>query len=82
MIVRKRCPYTGVVNFYSDAEPHMALGSIAAVGRKAVSAGYAWRSYSDDRDGGAALDFDVAERSLLKRIAHLDRTPEALVAGE
>lgn len=81
MIVRKRCPYTGVVNFYSDSEPHMALGSIAVMSRSQISNGYAWRSYSDDRGGGAALDFDVAERSLLQRIAQLDRS-QAIVAGE
>ena len=33
MLIKRRCPHTGVVNFFSHAEPHMAVGSI--VPRKA-----------------------------------------------
>lgn len=71
MIVRRRCPYTGVINFYSDAEPHLPLGSIAVCGRSA-DVRYAWRAYSDDKPGGAAPDLAAAEQRLLQRIVGCD----------
>ena len=28
LLSRKRCPHTGVVNLFIEAEPHLAIGSV------------------------------------------------------
>lgn len=64
MITKRRCPHTGVLNFYERAEPLLAIGSVTA---GADSAHYVWRSYSDDQEAGVARDSAVAE--ILVRVA-------------
>ena len=65
MLLSKRCPYTDVVNFYDDAEPHMAIGSITKCGTSAARDGYAWRFYAaDEARSGHAPDAWSAERNL------------------
>jgi hypothetical protein len=65
MLLSKRCPFTDVVNFYDEAEPHFALGSITKCGTMAGAAGYTWRFYAaDDARCGHAPDAPSAERNL------------------
>ena len=65
MLLSKRCPYTNVVNFFDDAEPHIAIGSITRCGTAATTGGYAWRFYADERPlSGHTADASSAERSL------------------
>ncbi|MEQ1647119.1 MAG: hypothetical protein ABL898_00915 [Hyphomicrobiaceae bacterium] len=85
MIVRKRCPHTGVVNFYFDSEPYLPVGSVSLCGTSAQNSSYTWRSYGDDFDAdaltaGRARDARTAERNLLDSLAHLTRVPEAALA--
>lgn len=59
MLSRKRCPHTGVVNFFVDADPYLPVGSAIRIGR---SSGYHWRFYSDPcAAGGAAPNLKSAE---------------------
>lgn len=73
MITKRRCPYTGVVNFYEKAEPLLAVGSVSA---GAKPAHYVWRSYMDDQEAGVAGDISVAEAYLRDAIARAN-TPGA-----
>jgi hypothetical protein len=62
MLSRKRCPHTGVVNFFLDADPHLAIGSIIKTGG---STGYQWLYYTDPCAAtGTERDLKSAERRL------------------
>ena len=67
---KSRCPHTGVVNFFSEAEPLLAIGSVAETNE---AAGYAWRCYVGDEAGGLAPDMSLAEACLRKAIASAER---------
>ena len=59
MLSKRRCPHTGVVNFFFATDPHLAVGSIV----KAEGTGYLWRCYTDPCTGvGSAADMKTAER--------------------
>ena len=60
MLSMRRCPHTGVVNFFFAADPHLAVGSIV----KAERAGYLWRYYSDPCIAGSETNLKEAERRL------------------
>ena len=66
MITKRRCPHTGVVNFYEKTEPLLAIGSVSAA---AEPAHYVWRTYSDDQEAGVTRDFLAAEVLLRNAIA-------------
>jgi hypothetical protein len=61
LLVTKRCPHTGVTNFYSDDDPHCALGSIA----QRAGMGFTWRCYLGGPElSGRAPDIQTAEARL------------------
>jgi len=63
MLSKRRCPHTGVVNFYFADDPHLSVGSVV----KADRAGYLWRCYTDPCAGtGAATDIKAAEARLVE----------------
>ena len=64
MITKRRCPHTGVVNFYEKTEPLLAIGSVT---EGAEPARFIWRSYLDAPKAGVARDSTVAE--VLLRVA-------------
>ncbi len=66
VLSKKRCPYTGVVNFYTAADPLLAVGSVTEAG---ASARFAWRCYLADEAGGLAPDISRAEAQLRQAIA-------------
>jgi hypothetical protein len=66
VITKRRCPHTGVVNFYERAEPLLAIGSVTAA---AEPAHFVWRSYSDDQESGIAPNVAIAEAHLRDAIA-------------
>ncbi len=72
----KRCPFTGIINFYSDIDPHIAVGSIAEKGENGRAPQFKWRCYTDDGfTGGIAPDLQTAERRLVNFLALVD-TPD------
>ena len=75
MISKRHCPQTGVVNFFTAADPLIAVGSISAA---APPAHYHWHCYLDDPVAGTAADMVIAEAQLRKAIAR--RRPRALLA--
>ena len=62
MITKRRCPHTGVLNFYENAE----LGSVST---GAKPGHYIWRSYLDDPKAGVARKLSIAEAHLRDAIA-------------
>lgn len=72
MLLVKRCPHTGVVNFYSKDEPFLAVASIARSSLDAVTERFTWRCHApDDSRSGFAVDQSAAERQLLTSYATL-----------
>jgi hypothetical protein len=63
MLSRRRCPHTGIINFYPEKEPYFSIGSVTRI---ASTSHYQWRYYVDDRPGfGIAPDMATAERFLV-----------------
>jgi len=58
VITQRRCPHTGIVNFFSRSDPLLAVGSVSRAIRPTH---YVWRSYLDDRQSGVAADRAAAE---------------------
>ena len=66
MLSKHRCPHTGILNFFTDVDPFMSVGSIIAIGGDR----YVWRCHLNDQRCGTAIDVMSAE-------AHLRRALEA-----
>jgi hypothetical protein len=66
MLLKHRCPHTGILNFFTDIDPFMSIGSIIAIGRGR----YVWRCHVIDQCCGMATDAMSAE-------SHLRRALEA-----
>ena len=73
MITKTRCPHTGVVNFFIEADPLLAVGSVS---EGLTPAHYAWRCYLDEPASGIAPDLKIAEAHLRDAISHR-RDPRA-----
>lgn len=61
MLAKKRCPHTGIVNFFCDPEPFMAVGSIAETGG---SGACIWRCYIGEEARGLSANMASAEARL------------------
>lgn len=77
MLLVRSCPHTGVVNFFDEYDPHIAVGSISRCGTAAGR--FAWRCYTLDTSlSGIAPDLSSAERRLVNTYAMTapeDRSP-------
>jgi hypothetical protein len=70
MLSKRLCPHTGIVNFYFEAEPHFAVGSVI----KTMDNAYHWRCYTDPCAAvGEEADRGMAEQ----RVADLCRKAAA-----
>ena len=67
---KSRCPHTGVVNFFTQADPLLSVGSVAEAGD---SARYVWRCYVGEEACGLASDMPSAEAQLRTAIAGGER---------
>jgi len=66
MLSKSRCPHTGVVNFFTKADPLLAVGSVAET---AGGPRYVWRCYIGEEACGLAPDMSLAEAYLRRAIA-------------
>jgi len=66
VLSKSRCPYTGVVNYFTDRDPLLAVGSVAATG---TPPRYVWRCYVGDESSGLAHDMSLAEANLRRALA-------------
>lgn len=75
MLSTRRCPHTGIVNFFYAADPHLAVGSVI----KGDRSGYLWRCYAEPCEGGGSVaDMKTAERRVVefcRRAAAATSTP-------
>jgi hypothetical protein len=76
VITKRRCPHTGIVNFYSKADPLLAVGSVS---EGAKPAQYIWRSYLDSPEAGVAPDISIAEADLRDAIARAQDPNRGLI---
>jgi hypothetical protein len=65
VLFKRRCPHTGVVNFYASTEPLLAAGSIVAW----APSHYVWHCHIADDHCGAARDAALAEAELRRVIS-------------
>jgi hypothetical protein len=66
VLSKSRCPYTGVVNFFAETDPLLAVGSVAEVG---LPGRYVWWCYMGDEACGLAGDMSLAEARLRHALA-------------
>jgi hypothetical protein len=71
MLSKQRCPYTGVVNFFTRADPFVSVGSITKAGERSTE--YHWRVYDAAHViSGIAQDMRSAEERLKRRYRDLE----------
>jgi len=70
VLSKSRCPHTGVVNFFTRADPLLSVGSVAEAG---APTRYVWRCYVGEETCGLAPDMSLAEALLRRAIAGSDR---------
>jgi hypothetical protein len=76
VVTKTRCPHTGVVNFFSKADPLFAVGSVCRASRPTD---YVWRCYLDDQEAGVAADISIAEAHLRNAIARGHDTKPGMI---
>lgn len=61
MLLQRRCPHTGVIDFYSDEDPHLSIGSVykSRTGHRVL-----WWFHLDDELAGNTDDLIAAERQI------------------
>jgi len=52
MLSKLRCPHTGLVNFFTDVDPYMSVGSIIAT----APSRYVWRCHLVEHRCGVTAD--------------------------
>jgi len=65
MFSKSRCPHTGVVNFFTYADPLLSVGSVAEAGARGR---YVWRCYVGEETCGLESDMLSAEARLRSAI--------------
>ena len=66
MVSKQHCPHTGVVNYFSETDPFISIGSIVRAGGGQE---FHWRFYAAAQTiAGIANDMKTAERRLKKQI--------------
>ena len=59
-----RCPHTGLVNFFTDVDPFLSVGSIIAI----APSRYVWRCHLVDHRRGVTADPVSAEAHLRRAL--------------
>lgn len=66
MVSKQHCPHTGVVNYFSETDPFISIGSIVRAG---TADEFHWRCYAAAQTiAGIASDMKTAERRLKNQI--------------
>jgi hypothetical protein len=63
MLLAKRCPHTGVLNLFAQADPFLAIGSVVRADARSCR----WHCYLGQPASGVAPDMHAAERRLVGR---------------
>jgi len=70
VLSKSRCPHTGIVNYFTRADPLLAVGSVTATH---APARYVWRCYVGEEACGVTRDMPSAEASLRTAVAGGER---------
>ena len=70
MLSKKRCPHTGITNYFTAANPYVAVGSVSETQSPSR---FAWRCYIEREAGGMTSDISAAEAHLCRAIAVRER---------
>ena len=66
MLSKQRCPYTGIVNYFTAADPLLSVGSIIEAGESKTE--YHWRWYGATKTvSGISDDMKSAEERLVNQ---------------
>ena len=66
MVSKQHCPHTGVVNYFSESDPFISIGSIVRAG---TAGEFHWRYYAAAKTiAGIASDMKTAEQRLKNQI--------------
>jgi hypothetical protein len=76
MLMQKRCPHTGIINFFATTDPNLAIGAATTSDR---SNHVSWRFYLDDATAGWTRDLASAERLLAACLHAYERDVEVAV---
>lgn len=75
MLSKQRCPHTGIVNYFTEADPFVSVGSIVRAGNAKE---FHWRLYDAVRTiSGIAADMRTAElriKSQYRQLAEAGRS--------
>ena len=72
MLSKRRCIATGVVNFFVQNEPHLAVASVV---KPARADRYVWRYHGEDCPAcGTAFDLRAAETAVNEHHRHAMRS--------
>jgi hypothetical protein len=69
VLSKSRCPFTGVVNFFTETDPLLSVGSVAETGAAGRPGRYVWRCYVGEESAGLAGDMSHAEAQLRSALA-------------
>ena len=69
MLSKCRCPFTAVVNFFTETDPLLSVCSVAKMGTPGQPGRYVWRCYLGDESAGLAGDMSQAEALLRSALA-------------
>jgi hypothetical protein len=64
MLSKLRCPHTGLVNFFTDVDPFLSVGSIIAT----APSRYVWRCHLVDHRCGVTANLVSAEANLRRAL--------------
>ena len=64
MLSKQRCPHTGLVNFFTDVDPFLSVGSIITT----APSRYVWRCHLVDHHCGVTADPVSAEANLRRAL--------------
>lgn len=78
MLHKRRCPHTGITNYFTSANPYVAVGSVTETD---TPSRFAWRCYIDDEAGGLSADMAKAEAHLRRAISARMRTESSAHAA-
>lgn len=72
MLSKRRCPHTGVINFFFDVEPHIAVGSLVKRGRH----DFLWWCHAQPCEcAGMTSDKELAERRIFELCLRASSAP-------
>ena len=79
MLSKQRCPHTGIVNYFTEADPFVSIASIVRAGNAKE---FHWRLYDAARTiSGIAADMRTAEQRIKSQYREISEARRSHSAG-